>query len=85
MKTHCNTPKSPHAEESLWDANDVAAYLKVSRSWVYQHAAAGLMPYLKIGGLLRFSPSAVRSWSLESSSPACKVGDRAGHEEPHSS
>ena len=66
MKAPSPLAPSPAANdntESLWDANDVAAYLKVSRSWVYQHAAAGLMPYLKIGGLLRFSPSAVRAWA----------------------
>ncbi len=28
--------------EQLWDVNDVAKYLKVSRSWVYHRVAAGL-------------------------------------------
>ena len=27
--------------EELWDANDVARYLKASRSWVYHQAEAG--------------------------------------------
>jgi predicted DNA-binding transcriptional regulator AlpA len=58
--------QKPQAEESLWDVKDVVAYSKVSRSWVYQNAAAGLLPHLKIGGLLRFNPSAIRSWALES-------------------
>ncbi len=48
--------------EPLWDANDVAAYLKASRSWVYQKAEAGLLPCMRIGGLLRFDPAAIRSW-----------------------
>lgn len=47
--------------EALWDANDVAAYLKASRSWVYQRAEAGLLPSLRIGGLLRFDPAVVRA------------------------
>jgi excisionase family DNA binding protein len=50
-------------EESLWDVNDIAAFLKVSRSWVYQRAAAGLLPCIKVGGLLRFSPRAIREWT----------------------
>ena len=28
--------------DELWDANDVARYLKASRSWVYHQAEAGL-------------------------------------------
>jgi excisionase family DNA binding protein len=43
----------------LWNAKDVAAFLKVSRSWVYHHAEAGLLPSLRVGALLRFDPKAV--------------------------
>ena len=50
--------------ETLWDARDVARYLKVSRSWVYQKAEAGLLPYLKVGGLVRFVPERVREFAL---------------------
>ena len=49
--------------DTLWDANDVARYLRASRSWVYQKAEAGLLPYLRIGGLLRFDPVAIRAWA----------------------
>jgi excisionase family DNA binding protein len=48
---------------TLWDARDVARYLKTSRSWVYQKAEAGLLPSLRIGGLLRFEPHVVRAWA----------------------
>jgi excisionase family DNA binding protein len=48
-------------QEPLWTARDVAAYLKVSRSWVYQHAASGLLPCLHVGGLRRFDPAAIRA------------------------
>jgi excisionase family DNA binding protein len=47
----------------LWDANDAANYLKVSRSWVYQRAEAGLLPCLRVGGLLRFDPATVRAFA----------------------
>jgi excisionase family DNA binding protein len=52
--------------ETLWDARDVARYLKVSRSWVYQKAEAGLLPYLKVGGLVRFVPERMRAFALAS-------------------
>ena len=47
--------------EPLWDAKDVAAYLKVSRSWVYHQAEAGRLPYIRVGGLVRFDPRALRA------------------------
>jgi len=55
-------PERAHAYEPLWDAHDVARYLKVSRSWVYQKAEADLLPSLRVGGLLRFDPATVRAW-----------------------
>ena len=49
--------------DQLWDANDVANFLKVSRSWVYQRAEAGLLPYWKVGALLRFDPEEIRAYA----------------------
>jgi excisionase family DNA binding protein len=48
---------------TLWDATDVARYLKVSRSWVYHRAEAGELPCLKVGGLLRFDPQAIHAFA----------------------
>jgi excisionase family DNA binding protein len=58
--------RGPGEIETLWDARDVARYLKVSRSWVYQKAEAGLLPYLKVGGLVRFVPDRIRPFALGS-------------------
>ena len=49
--------------EALWDAKDVAQYVKASRSWVYQKAESGELPSLRVCGLLRFEPVAVRTWA----------------------
>jgi excisionase family DNA binding protein len=51
----------PLRTESLWDANDVAKYLKVSRSWVYQRAESGLLACIRVGGLVRFDPEKIRA------------------------
>jgi len=48
-------------DDRLWDANDVAKYVKVSRSWVYHRAEAGLLPCIRVGGLLRFDSAAIRA------------------------
>ncbi|MCC6899962.1 MAG: helix-turn-helix domain-containing protein [Polyangiaceae bacterium] len=54
-------PSPADQDPALWDAKDVAAYLKASRSWVYQRAEAGQLPCLRIGGLLRFDPAMIRA------------------------
>lgn len=52
------------SEESLWTVADVASYLRASRSWVYHQSECGQLPSLRIGGLLRFHPEAVRSFAM---------------------
>ena len=54
----------PGGGEPLWTVADVAVFLQSSRSWVYHRAESGLLPCLRIGGLLRFSPEAVRAHAL---------------------
>jgi excisionase family DNA binding protein len=56
-------PVPSRSDHQLWDANDVASYLKVSRSWVYHRAEGGQLPHLRVGGLLRFDPTAVRAFA----------------------
>ena len=60
------TPGAPGALEALWTPQQVAEYLKVSRSWVYQKAEAGLIPVIRLPGssLLRFEPEAIRAFAL---------------------
>ena len=47
----------------LWTVGEVAAYLNVSRSWVYHQAASGQLPSLHLGPLVRFDPEAVRAFA----------------------
>lgn len=54
---------SASTNEGLWDARDTATFLKSSPSWVYHQAQAGNLPCLKIGGLLRFEPAAIRAFA----------------------
>lgn len=69
-----NCPPSENmAPEALWTAVDVAAFLKVSRSWVYSHAAAGDLPSLHVGGLLRFDPERIRAWVQGSAHGGARV------------
>lgn len=54
--------RPPGSEDVLWTVAEVAAYLKVSRDWVYRRAAAGDLPARKVGTHLRFLKSEVVAW-----------------------
>ena len=61
------------AEEGLWDANDVAKFFKASRNWVYDQTSAGKLPHVKLGGLLRFHPDAIRAVAKGEEVPGARV------------
>jgi excisionase family DNA binding protein len=52
----------------LLTVDEVAALLKVSRSWVYEHTRARgtprseRLPHIKVGKYVRFDPRAVREF-----------------------
>jgi len=56
--------------QGLWTTQEVAAFLRVSRSWVYHQAEAGLIPCLRVGSLLRYEPDAIRRFSRGEWKPA---------------
>ena len=60
--------------ETLWTVAEVAAFLKVSRSWVYHRLESGLLPHIRVGALVRFDPAAIRAHiSACSSSPPVRI------------
>lgn len=58
-------PVSHSEPHRMWGPADVAAFLQVSRSWVYQKAEAGLLPVIRMPGsaLLRFDPETMRAYA----------------------
>jgi excisionase family DNA binding protein len=56
--------------EPLWTAKDVATYLQASTSWVYMHAEDGTLPSVRIGGLRRFHPAAIRAYARGECKPS---------------
>ena len=53
----------PRKTRRLWTAAQVAAFLQVSRSWVYQRVASGELPSLRFGGHVRFEPDAIEDYA----------------------
>ena len=63
------TPDNSQVDlNELLTVDEVAALLKVSRSWVYEHsrskqtARSDRLPHIKIGKYVRFDPRAVRAF-----------------------
>jgi excisionase family DNA binding protein len=65
-------PAEPPSSElhELLTVEEVAALLRVNKSWVYEHtrgreiATADRLPHIKIGKYLRFDAQAVRAFVL---------------------
>ena len=61
------------SDEPLWTVEDAAHFLAVSaktvRAWQYAHR----MPFVKIGGTIRFVPDELRRWALGLSVPSGRV------------
>ena len=48
----------------MWTAENVAAYLNVSVSWVRHRVAANKLPHHRVGGwIVRFDPAEIRAWA----------------------
>jgi excisionase family DNA binding protein len=48
--------------EALWTVREAASFLKLGRNTVYEWAANGTLPSLRLGSRIRFQPSALRRW-----------------------
>ena len=46
----------------LGRGSETVAFLRVSRSFVYQACAAKTMPHVRVGASLRFDPATLRAW-----------------------
>jgi excisionase family DNA binding protein len=63
--------------EGLWTVREAAAFLRLGRNTVYEWAASGKLPSLRLGSRIRFQPVALRRWvALQVEATAVVVGPR---------
>jgi excisionase family DNA binding protein len=62
--TRATQPVPRGSPEGLWDAREVAAFLRVSRSWVYHRSEEGTLPCVRVGGLLRFHAQKIKDMAV---------------------
>jgi excisionase family DNA binding protein len=51
--------------ENLWTVEDVARFVKCSKSWVYKASESGELPCVRIGAMVRFDPNAVKRFLMQ--------------------
>jgi predicted DNA-binding transcriptional regulator AlpA len=70
--------RSRGARSGLWGPLEVAEFLQVSRSWVYQKAERGLLPVIRLPGssLLRFEPASIEAFARGEWKPPNAPADR---------
>ena len=81
---------NPEQVDALWTVDQVAAYMQMSRSWVYKRVAADEIPCIRLGASVRFVPESIRrfvasrAWSGGNGAAATSIGIGAGTVEvPH--
>jgi len=55
-------PNPETSEHALRNVTWVAEFLGVSKSWVYQATANGVLPCIRLGSALRFEKAAIERW-----------------------
>ncbi|WP_442942011.1 helix-turn-helix domain-containing protein [Nonomuraea sp. NBC_00507] len=51
-----------HDDEPLWNAQQVADYLNVTKRWVRREGPSYGLPFFKVGGQSRYRPAEIRAW-----------------------
>lgn len=60
-------------QSEMWTAKETAAFLKVSTSWVYQHAADCSLPSVKIIGTRRFLSAQIKAFAAGQPIPPSNI------------
>ncbi len=50
------------SEDTIFDVPGLVKYLKVSKKWIYERTHLKEIPYLKVGGQLRFRKRDIENW-----------------------
>lgn len=75
LKPHLSARKA--TEDPILDPDQLAAYLNVTKGWIYESASQSAIPYFKAGKFLRFRKSAIDKWIEGQSAPAARPPTRS--------
>jgi excisionase family DNA binding protein len=56
----------PHpTNDQLLTADEVAAFMRVTRAWVYAETRRNALPHLRLGRYVRYRRSAIEQWMVD--------------------
>jgi excisionase family DNA binding protein len=56
----------PHpTNDQLLTADEVAAFMRVTRAWVYAETRRNALPHLRLGRYVRYRHSAIEQWMVD--------------------
>jgi excisionase family DNA binding protein len=61
-----DTGEHPRDSEPLLTADEVASFMRVTRSWVYAETRRDALPHVRLGRYVRYRRSAIERWLDES-------------------
>lgn len=56
------TPVENREGDALWKVEDVARFLRMARQSIYRAVSEKTIPFIKIGGAVRFDQEEIRKW-----------------------
>lgn len=59
------------SSDQIFNVRDLAEYLRVSRSWIYQRIRLNEIPYIRVQGQILFRQSQIDKWLEDNQTPAC--------------
>lgn len=62
LRPHVGNNGKRRADDTIFDVQGLADYLKVDASWVYKQVSLKKIPYFKNGRYTRFKRSAIDKW-----------------------
>jgi excisionase family DNA binding protein len=62
LSTKAKTKPDSHIDDPLFDMEEAARYLRMSKRWVKGQLAEGTIPRTKLGRLVRFRKSDLDNW-----------------------
>jgi excisionase family DNA binding protein len=51
--------------KTLWNVDDVAEVVGMTRDWVYAETRADRIPHVRLGRYYRYRPQAIEAWLVE--------------------
>jgi excisionase family DNA binding protein len=64
--------------EMLWDINELGKFINVKAATLRKYVALRKIPFVKVGRLVRFSPSEIEQWLTHCKVPVQTVREPTG-------